>query len=120
MFAKLFGTRHKRRGVRPERHAKASRGLLRTILKSLEAISLVEKSTTAKVGLLGCRRAAAAAAAAGSPARFGSRCMAARACLKLGAPALDVTVCVCVLWPGQARPGQARPAGQQHRYQHSS
>ncbi len=50
MFAKLFGTRTTRRGVRPERHALASRGLLRTILKALESIGLVEKSTTAKGG----------------------------------------------------------------------
>jgi small subunit ribosomal protein S19e len=45
-----YGGCTKRRGVKPERFSKSSGGLIRHILKQLEEIGLVEKSTDAKGG----------------------------------------------------------------------
>ncbi|KAK9795913.1 hypothetical protein WJX73_010849 [Symbiochloris irregularis] len=45
-----YGGRNKRKGVVPEHFAKASGGLIRHILKQLESLDLVEKSTQTKGG----------------------------------------------------------------------
>ena len=47
---RLYGGRNKRKGTVPEHFAKASGGLIRHILKQLEELQLVEKSTTTKGG----------------------------------------------------------------------
>lgn len=45
-----YGGRNKRKGTVPEHFAKASGGLIRHILKQLESLDLVEKSTQSKGG----------------------------------------------------------------------
>lgn len=49
-FARQYGGRNKRKGAVPEHFAKASRGLIRHILKQLEDIDVVSKSTQTKGG----------------------------------------------------------------------
>ena len=47
---KQFGGRHKNRGTVPEHFARASGGLIRHMLKQLEELQIVEKSSTVKGG----------------------------------------------------------------------
>lgn len=49
-FRKQYGGRNKRRGTVPEHYVRASGGIIRHILKQLEVVDVVEKSTTLKGG----------------------------------------------------------------------
>ncbi|CAK0765036.1 hypothetical protein CVIRNUC_003218 [Coccomyxa viridis] len=49
-FARQYGGRNKRKGTVPEHFARASRGLIRHMLKQLEDVDVVAKSTATKGG----------------------------------------------------------------------